>query len=67
LYDKVVTLKSKLPTPIECCNDENQNGIDRISILWLAQMMGCQQALTTKRVWLSLVKCSATECECDKV
>ncbi len=29
-------------------------------------MMGCQQALTTKRVWLSLVKCSATECASDK-
>ena len=29
-------------------------------------MMGCQQTLTTKRIWLSLVKCSVTECECDK-
>ena len=38
-----------------------------VPLVWLAQMMGCQQTLTTKRVWLSLVKCSATECECDKV
>ncbi len=28
---------------------------------------GMSQTLTTKRVWLSLVKGSATECECDKV
>ena len=36
-----LTLKSILPTPIECGNIEKQ-----ISILWLAQMMGCQQALS---------------------